>query len=70
MMCMLDRHRCDLSNRSKMIVMIRNMSVDKLCRLEMCGVILVITPRGDIKCPPQKHNNHAPHQGFLEEFKI
>ena len=55
------RHRCDLSNRMKMIGMIRNMSVYKLHSLEMCGVILVLTPRGDIKGPPKTQQTIKQH---------
>ena len=57
--------RCDLSNRCKMIGMIRNVSVDKLHSLDMCGIILVVPPRGAMKGPPPKHNKQSSNTSRL-----
>ena len=41
--CKIPHYGCDVSNRSKMICIIRNMSVDESYRLGACGAILVTT---------------------------
>ena len=50
-----------MNNRCKMIGMIRNVSVYKLHSLDMCGVILVVTPRGDMKGPPKAQQTIKQH---------
>ena len=59
LICKIPHYECDLSKRSKMIRIIRTMSVHESYRLEVCEAILATAQRGDIRGAPPTNNKQS-----------